>query len=61
MAEANIPISQERALNAGSSTRFLVSELCEMLDTYLGPSEVSAIYHAYLFSAEAHALQNDAS
>ncbi len=54
MAEANIPISQERALNAGSSTRFLVSELCEMLDTYLGPSEVSAIYHAYLFSAEAH-------
>lgn len=54
MAEANIPISQERALKAGKSTRFLVSELCDLLDTYLGPTEVSAIYHAYLFSAEAH-------
>lgn len=53
MAKAN-NIHQDVVLNAGKSTRFLVSELCELLDTYLKPSEVKAIYHAYLFSAEAH-------
>ena len=54
MAKAN-NINQDVVLNAGKSTRFLVSELCELLDTYLNPSEVRDIYHAYLFSAEAHA------
>ena len=53
MAKAN-NINQDVVLNAGKSTRFLVSELCELLDNYLKPSEVKAIYHAYLFSAEAH-------
>ena len=53
MAKAN-NITQDVVLNTGKSTRFLVSELCELLDTYLEPSEVRDIYHAYLFSAEAH-------
>jgi len=35
-------------------SRFLISELCELLDSYLDPSEVKHVYRAYLFSAEAH-------
>jgi len=33
---------------------FLISDLCAMLNTYLEEDKVSAIYHAYLFGAEAH-------
>ncbi len=41
-------------LNAVSPSRFLISELCELLESYLEPSEVKHVYRAYLFSAEAH-------
>jgi RelA/SpoT family (p)ppGpp synthetase len=34
--------------------RFLISDLCAYLDTYLPHEQVSEIYRAYLFSAEAH-------
>ena len=34
--------------------RFLISDLCAYLDTYLPPEQVSEVYRAYLFSAEAH-------
>ncbi len=30
------------------------SDLCDLLDTYLEPQQVKEVYHAYLFSAEAH-------
>ncbi len=33
---------------------FLISDLCALLNTYLDDDQVSAIYHAYLFGAEAH-------
>ena len=33
---------------------FLISDLCAMLSTYLEEDKVSAVYHAYLFGAEAH-------
>ncbi|MCP3850942.1 MAG: bifunctional GTP diphosphokinase/guanosine-3',5'-bis pyrophosphate 3'-pyrophosphohydrolase [Gammaproteobacteria bacterium] len=33
---------------------FLISDLCALLNTYLDEDQVSAIYHAYLFGAEAH-------
>lgn len=39
---------------AKDSTRFLVSDLCAMLETYLEPEQVNTIYRAYLFGAEAH-------
>lgn len=42
------------SLSAVSPTRFLISELCELLDTYLEPAQVKHVYNAYLFSAEAH-------
>lgn len=35
-------------------SRILVSDLCDLLKTYLEPSQVKEIYRAYLFSAQAH-------
>lgn len=34
--------------------RYLISDLCAYLDTYLPPEQVSEVYRAYLFGAEAH-------
>jgi len=34
--------------------RFLISDLCRMLEEYLAPEQVREIYRAYLFGAEAH-------
>jgi GTP pyrophosphokinase len=41
--------------------RFLVSDLCSMLEKYLEDAEVKTVYQAYLFGAEAHAGQTRAS
>ena len=41
--------------------RFMVSDLCAILDTYLEPAEVKQINLAYLFGADAHQGQNRAS
>jgi RelA/SpoT family (p)ppGpp synthetase len=35
-------------------SRLLSSDLCQLLETYLEPDQVKAVYRAYLFSAEAH-------
>ena len=51
---ASSPISSTTTLNAVNPSRFLVSELCDLLETYLQPAQVKEIYQAYLFSAEAH-------
>ncbi len=37
-----------------SAPRYLISDLCGYLDTYLPPEQVSECYRAYLFGAEAH-------
>ena len=37
-----------------SPKRYLVGDLCELLETYLKPDEVKEVYQAYLFGAEAH-------
>ncbi len=34
--------------------RFLISDLCVYLETYLKPAQIRDVYRAYLFSAEAH-------
>ncbi|RMG50275.1 MAG: guanosine-3',5'-bis(diphosphate) 3'-diphosphatase [Gammaproteobacteria bacterium] len=36
------------------STRFLASDLCAILETYLEPEQIREVYRAYLFGAEAH-------
>ncbi|WP_018649274.1 MULTISPECIES: bifunctional GTP diphosphokinase/guanosine-3',5'-bis pyrophosphate 3'-pyrophosphohydrolase [unclassified Thioalkalivibrio] len=38
----------------GDSTRFLISDLCSELESYLEPDEVEEVYRAYLLGAEAH-------
>jgi RelA/SpoT family (p)ppGpp synthetase len=44
----------ERAAPTPERPRFLISDLCAYLDGYLPPEQVSEVYRAYLFSAEAH-------
>jgi guanosine-3',5'-bis(diphosphate) 3'-pyrophosphohydrolase len=45
----------KNSLNAGiDSTRFLASDLCAILETYLEPDQIREVYRAYLFGAEAH-------
>ena len=34
--------------------RYLISDLCAYLEPYLPPEQVSEVYRAYLFGAEAH-------
>ncbi len=46
---------------ATESKAFLISDLCDMLDTYLDKDAVSNIYRAYLFGAEAHKGQKRVS
>jgi RelA/SpoT family (p)ppGpp synthetase len=43
---------------ADSGSRFLISDLCAMLETYLEPEQVQEVYRAYLFGAEAHEGQH---
>jgi GTP pyrophosphokinase len=53
MAES-APSSFLSSQNAKDTTRFLVSDLCAILETYLDPDQISEVYRAYLFGAEAH-------
>jgi guanosine-3',5'-bis(diphosphate) 3'-pyrophosphohydrolase len=52
-------VSAEVLPSSGSeSARFLVSDLCALLDSYLEPMQVREVYRAYLFGAEAHEGQS---
>ena len=41
-------------LSSNQPTRFLISDLFALLETYLEPEQIRDVYRAYLFSAEAH-------
>ncbi len=41
--------------------RFQISDLCNLLETYLEPRDVADVYSAYLFGAEAHEGQHRVS
>ena len=43
---------------ASPDARFHIGDLCTLLESYLGASEVAEVYRAYLFSAEAHEGQH---
>jgi len=43
-----LPVSER------DESRFLISDLCDLLESYLEPEKVREIYRAYLFGAEAH-------
>jgi guanosine-3',5'-bis(diphosphate) 3'-pyrophosphohydrolase len=58
----NTPHNLSRADNDfGGTSVFLISDLCNLAETYLEPHQVKDIYRAYLFSAEAHRGQQRAS
>nr|WP_232225048.1 bifunctional GTP diphosphokinase/guanosine-3',5'-bis pyrophosphate 3'-pyrophosphohydrolase [Acidihalobacter ferrooxydans] len=38
----------------GAGQRFMISDLCDLLDAYLTPEQVRGVYEAYLFAAESH-------
>jgi GTP pyrophosphokinase len=40
--------------NGSTGPRYLISDLCTYLESYLPPEQVREIYRAYLFGAEAH-------
>jgi GTP diphosphokinase / guanosine-3',5'-bis(diphosphate) 3'-diphosphatase len=42
------------AADAGDKPRFLISDLCVYLESYLPPEQIREVYRAYLFGAEAH-------
>ncbi len=42
-------------------SRFQISDLCALLETYLEPKDVADVYRAYLFGAEAHEGQRRVS
>ncbi len=43
---------------ATQESRFLISDLCDLLETYLDKQQVREVYRAYLFGAEAHEGQH---
>jgi len=54
---ATLPPDQADTPVTGDA-RFLVSDLCSYLESYLTREQVSEVYRAYLFGAEAHEGQN---
>ena len=42
------------SVSSNQSSRFLISDLCALLESYLSPEQIKNIYRAYLFSASAH-------
>ena len=42
------------AAKEGDKPRFLISDLCAYLESYLKPKHIRKVYRAYLFSADAH-------
>ncbi|MBK1649076.1 bifunctional GTP diphosphokinase/guanosine-3',5'-bis(diphosphate) 3'-diphosphatase [Rhabdochromatium marinum] len=52
---------QPPASKPKAATRFLISDLCKQLESYLPREQISEIYRAYLFSAEAHEGQSRTS
>ncbi len=51
---ASVAESASNSITAKQPSRFLISDLCALLETYLEPDQVKSIYRAYLFSAHAH-------
>ena len=56
MAVAAVP--EHLAAEEKDGPRFLISDLCIFLESYLSPEQIREVYRAYLFSAEAHEGQH---
>jgi GTP pyrophosphokinase len=53
-SESTLPADAPTVAPAAADARFLISDLCNFLETYLRPDQISEVYRAYLFGAEAH-------
>ncbi len=51
---ASIAHTASKNVTSKQPSRFLIGDLCALLETYLKPKQVKSIYSAYLFSASAH-------
>ena len=57
MADGRQSAAARHEVNASTTTRLLISDLCKLLETYMDPEQVREVYRAYLLGAEAHADQ----
>ncbi len=48
------PVNGDNEIVEGIDSRFLISELCELVGTYMEAEQVQEVYQAYLFGAQAH-------
>ncbi len=60
-SQSGIEMTDHSGKLEGARRIFLISDLCEIVESYLPPEEVREIYRAYLFGAEAHNGQHRAS
>ena len=51
-------MARRQEILSDSESRFLISDLVALLETYLEPEQVQEVYQAYLFGAEAHEGQH---
>ena len=51
-------MARRQEILTDDESRFLISDLLKLLETYLEPDQVQEIYRAYLFGAEAHEGQH---
>ena len=55
---AHITMATPAETVSEKESRFLISDLCHVLEEYLEPHQVQEVYRAYLFGAEAHEGQH---
>ncbi|MDA3868854.1 MAG: HD domain-containing protein, partial [Gammaproteobacteria bacterium] len=48
------PVNGDNEIAEGIDSRFLISELCELVGSYMEAEQVQEVYQAYLFGAQAH-------
>jgi RelA/SpoT family (p)ppGpp synthetase len=47
-------VASDKEITEGVDSRFLISDLCDLVGTYMEPEQVKEVYNAYLFGAHAH-------
>ena len=48
------PVASDNEIAEGIDSRFLISDLCELVGNYMDKEQVQEVYQAYLFGAQAH-------
>ena len=48
------PVANDNEITEGVDSRFLISDLCDLVGSYMDKEQVQEVYQAYLFGAQAH-------